>query len=259
MRIPILEGERCRRPVDATGVTEVMVNRAFVTRYLSGRSAVGLHIAGGSPDRITGVVGDAREVGLERAPVPMIYACFSAPTPIPLFLARTRGDPQAAVTAVRARLRQLEPLRSVYEIAPLQTRIDEAYAQNRLRTIVLGLFAVTALFLMCLGVYGTLSYVVSLRRREAGLRIALGASRIGIVRQFVGYALRVVGLATAAGFLLSLAFAAALSGMLFGVSPLDPVTLSGVILLVVAVASMAALVPAVRAAMAEPAHVLRAE
>jgi predicted permease len=259
MRIPLLDGELCRRPVDATGITEVMVNRAFVTRYISGRSAVGLHLKSGSPDRITGVVGDAREVGLDRAPVPTIYACFSAPTPIPVFLVRTRGEPQAAVAAVRARVRQLEPLRSVYETVPLEARIDDAYAQNRLRTIVLGLFAVTALLLMCLGIYGTLSYVVSLRRREAGLRVALGASRIEIVRQFVAYALRVVGLATAAGFLLSLASATALSGMLFGVSALDPVTLFSVISVVVVVASMASLVPAVRAAMAEPAQLLRAE
>ena len=142
---------------------------------------------------------------------------------------------------------------------PLQARIDEAYAQNRLRTIVLTLFAATALLLTCLGVYGTLNYVVSLRRREAGLRVALGASRLGILRQFVGYALRVVCVATAIGFLLSLAFARALSGMLFGTSPLDPVTLSSVVMLVLAVGSLAALIPAARAAMAEPAQVLRAE
>ena len=257
--IPIVEGTRCRRTEDAAGTTEVLVNRAFVTRYVRGRQAVGLHIAGESPDRIVGVVGDAREIGIDRPAVPTIYGCFSASSPIPWFLVRTRGEPQAAVAAVRARLRQLEPLRSVYEAEPLQTRIDDAYAQNRLRTIVLVLFAGTALLLTCLGVYGTLNYVVSLRRREAGLRVALGASRFGILRQFVGYALRVVSIATAAGFLLSLVFARALSGMLFGTSPVDPVTLASVIGLVLAVGSLAALVPAARAAMAQPAQVLRAE
>jgi predicted permease len=259
LQIPVLEGELCRRPEDATGVTEVMVNRAFVAQYIRGRSAVGLHLAAASPDRIVGIVGDAREVGVDRPAVPTIYSCFAASSPIPWFLVRTRGEPQAAVASVRARLRQLEPLRSVYETVPLQARIDEAYAQNRLRTIVLTLFAATALLLTCLGVYGTLNYVVSLRRREAGLRVALGASRLGILRQFVGYALRVVSVATAVGFLLSLAFARALSGMLFGTSPMDPVTLSSVIALVLAVASLAALIPAARAAMAEPAQVLRAE
>jgi predicted permease len=259
MRIPVLEGELCRQPENSTGVTEVMVNRSFVTRFIRDRSALGLHLAGVTPDRIVGVVGDAREVGLDRVPVPTVYQCFSAPTPIPWFLARTRGEPEAAVAAVRAKLRQLEPLRSMYDSVPLAARIDEAYAQNRLRTIVLTLFAGTALLLMCLGVYGTLSYVVSLRRREAGLRVALGASRAGILRQFVGYAMRVVCVAVAVGFFLSILFATALSGMLFGITALDPLTLSTVIALVMAVASMAALIPAARAALAEPAQVLRSE
>jgi len=259
MRIPIQEGELCRRPEDANGSTEVMVNRAFAARYAEGRTAIGLHIASASPDRIAGIVGDAREVGIDRSPVPTVYSCFSAPTPIPWFLVRTRGEPEAAVAAVRATLRQLEPVRSVYDTVSLRTRIDEGYAQNRLRTIVLTLFAIMALLLACLGVYGTLNYVVSLRRREAGLRVALGASRLGIVRQFVGYALRVVCVATAAGFILSLAFARALSGMLFGTSPTDPATLSVVIALVLGVGSVAAIIPAARAAMAEPAQVLRAE
>jgi putative ABC transport system permease protein len=259
MSIPIQEGSLCRRPEDANGSTEVMVNRAFVARYVEGRTAIGLHIASASPDRIAGIVGDAREVGIDRSPVPTVYSCFSAPTPIPWFLVKTRGEPQDAVAAVRARLRELEPQRSVYDTVPLQARIDEAYAQNRLRTIVLTLFAIVALLLTCLGVYGTLNYVVSLRRREAGLRVALGASRFGILRQFVGYALRVVCVATAAGFILSLAFTRALSGMLFGTSPLDPATLSSVVALVLAVGSVAAIIPAARAAMAEPAQVLRAE
>jgi putative ABC transport system permease protein len=236
-----------------------MVNRAFVERFVEERTAIGLHLASASPDRIAGIVGDAREVGIDRSPVPTVYSCFAAPTPIPWFIVKTRGEPQTAVAAVRATIRELEPLRSVYDTVPLQGRIDEAYAQNRLRTIVLTLFAISALLLTCLGVYGTLNYVVSLRRREAGLRVALGASRLGILRQFAGYALRVVCVATAAGFLLSLAFARALSGMLFGTSPVDPLTLSGVIALVLAVGSVAALIPAARAAMAEPAQVLRPE
>jgi putative ABC transport system permease protein len=262
LQIPVLEGELCRRPEAAEGVSEVMVNRAFVTQFLRGRPAIGRHVAGlatNSPDRIAGIVGDAREAGIDRQPAPMIYACFSAPSPIPWFLVKTRGEPQDAVAAVRARIRQLEPQRSVYDTVPLQVRINEAYAQNRMRTIVLTLFAVMALLLTCLGVYGTLNYVVSLRRREAGLRVALGASRLGILTQFAGYALRVVCAATAVGFLLSLAFARALSGMLFGTSPLDPLTLSSVIALVLTVGSVAALIPAARAALAEPAQVLRAE
>jgi putative ABC transport system permease protein len=259
MQIPIVEGELCRRPEDARGVTEVMVNRAFAGRYIRGRAAVGLHLAAASPDRIAGVVGDAREIGIDRNPVPTVYQCFSAGTPIPWFLARSAARRGVPIEDIRRTLRNIDPQRSVYDVMPLDERIGGVYAPTRVRTILLALFAITALLLACLGVYGALSYVVSLRQREAGLRLALGASRLGIIRQFCGHALRVIGAACVCGLLLSAAFTRALSGMLFGVSPLDPLTLSGVVALVLAVASIAALLPSARAAFAEPAQVLRGE
>lgn len=259
MQIPILEGELCRRPEDARGVTEVMVNRAFAGRYIRGRAAVGLHLAATSPDRIAGVVGDAREIGIDRDPVPTVYQCFSAGTPIPWFLARSAARRGVPIEDIRRTLRNVDPQRSVYDVMPLDERIGGVYAPTRVRTILLSLFAITALLLACLGVYGALSYVVSLRQREAGLRLALGASRLGIIRQFCSHALRVIGAACVFGLLLSAAFTRALSGMLFGVSPLDPLTLSGVVALVLAVASIAALLPSARAAFAEPAQVLRGE
>lgn len=110
----------------------------------------------------------------------------AAPLLAPWFLARTQGDPSGLAGAVRLKLKDLEPLRSVYDIAPLEQRIGDAYEQNRLRTLLPTLFAATALFLACLGLYETLSYVVSLRRREVGLRLALGALRGEIIRQLVG-------------------------------------------------------------------------
>lgn len=137
------------------------------------------------------------------------------------------------------------------------SRIDNAYAQNRLRTTLLVAFAATALLLACLGVYGTLSYLVSLRRREIGLRLALGAARAGILRQFLSLAVRVVAGAGACGLALSFASGRALSGMLYGVSPSDPVTLASVAGLVLAVATLASLVPAARAALVEPMRTLR--
>jgi ABC-type antimicrobial peptide transport system permease subunit len=125
--------------------------------------------------------------------------------------------------------------------------------------VLLVLFAMTALSLACVGLYGTLSYVVSLRRREVGLRLALGALRSDIIRQFVMQGLRVASLACVCGLVLSAAFTRILSGMLYGVSPSDPVTLSSVIGLVLVVAALAALVPATRAALLEPMRVLREE
>jgi putative ABC transport system permease protein len=267
MRIPLLAGEPCRRSSPAAGqgrpaAPEVMVNRSFAETYLSARpSPVGLHIrdvtSQASPSRVAGVVGDARERGLHREPGPVVYWCLSAPNPTPYFLVRTQGDPTAVASAVRLKTKELEPLRSVYDVAPLEERIDGAFAENRLRAVLLTLFAAAALSLACVGLYGTLSYVVSLRRREVGLRMALGAVRGAIAGHFAAQGLRIVGLACACGLILSAASSRLLAGMLFGVSPSDPVTLAGVVGTVVAVAALAVLVPAVRAASTEPMQVLR--
>jgi putative ABC transport system permease protein len=263
MGIPLIGGERCGDQARG-GTGDVVVNRAFASRYLAGwPSAVGLHLStddGSSPPaRIVGIVGDARERGLDRDPGPTVYTCFSAPNPTPYFLVRTHTEPAAHAQAVRLKMKELEPARAVYDIAPLEERIGDAFTQNRLRTVLLVLFALTALSLACVGLYGTLSYVVNLRRREVGLRLALGAARSDIVRQFLGQALRVAGVACVCGLVLSIAFTRALSGMLYGVSPSDPLTLSSVIAIVLVVSALAALAPATRAALVEPMRTLREE
>ncbi len=263
MQIPLVTGALCRDQTPTAGSTaEIMVNAAFAARYLSAESPVGTIVRTNPPAlmRVAGVVGDAREFALNQTPVPTYYLCRTAyATPALAFLVRTRGAPAAIAEAARAKIKQLEPLRAVYDVAPLAKRIGEQFAQDRLRTAALALFAGTALALACLGVYGTLSYVVSLRRREVGLRVALGARNRNIVAQFVAKALRVVTIACVAGLALSFVSARLLSGMLFGVSPSDPLTLAGVIGLVTVVAVLAALVPAMRAARVDPMQVLREE
>jgi predicted permease len=274
LRIPLLIGELCRRPTSSdwpeAATTEVLVNRTFADRYFQGTSVVGLHLTGGLdflvknghitgalPSRIVGVVGDAREAGVDREPAPTVYTCFSYPNPAPWHVIRTAGDPTAAVTAIRLRIRELEPARSVHDIAPLEARIGDAYAQNRLRTWLLSLFAITALALVCAGVYGTLAYAVSLRRREVAVRLALGALRTTVVTQLMGTSIRVVAAASLVGLGLALLFTRSLSTMLYGVTPTDPATLTGVVALVVTVASIAAAVPAARAALMQPMRALR--
>ena len=263
MQIPLVTGSLCRDQAPTAGSTvEIMVNAAFAARYLPAESPVGAIVRTNptTPMRVAGVVGNAREFALNQTPVPTYYPCRTAyATPALAFLVRTRGPPAAIAEAARAKIKELEPLRAVYDVAPLAKRIGDQFAQDRLRTAALALFAGTALALACLGVYGTLSYVVSLRRREVGLRVALGARNRNIVAQFVGKALRVVAIACVAGVALSFVSARLLSGMLFGVSPSDPLTLAGVIGLVTVVAVVAALLPAIRAARVDPMQVLREE
>ena len=260
LRIPLLEGTLCRR--QPFGSTELMVNSSFADRYLAGRPSVpGLHLANPNanvaPGRVAGVIGDVRERGIDQAPGPTVYFCSSAQGPTPYFLVRTQGDPAAIVQAVRLKLKELEPLRAVYDVAPLEDRIGDSFAQNRLRTTLLAVFAATALSIACVGLYGTVTYAVSRRRRESALRLALGASRRDIIRQFLGQGLQVTAIACACGLALSAIVARALSGMLYGVSPLDPAALSSVAGIVLAVTTLAALITATRGAFTQPMRALR--
>ena len=262
MQIPWLAGEQCTGS-ESEG-REMVVNQAFVRRYMASRPAVGATIRSGDsgtmPLRIRGVVGDAREFGARHAPVPIAYRCFTMFAYPPLaFLVRTAGDPLAQVEAIRAKLAEIEPGRSIYDVMPLTERIGNEYASDRLRTILSTAFAAAALLLVSLGVYGTLSYIVSLRRREVGLRMALGALQGSIVSLYLGKAMRIVVTACIAGLILAFLVSRAVSGVLFGVAPTDPLSLAGAVVLVLGLAAVAALLPAARAASVEPMVVLREE
>lgn len=264
--VPLLSGGLCERPDRPHDFAlEAMVNRSFANRYFEARSPVGMilkpltNAPASAFMRISGVVADAHETGIDRDVVPVVYACNGAPTPLPWYLLRTRGDPAALAGVIRLKMKEVEPLRPVYDVKPLEQHIGDAYSEIRLRTVLLSLFAGAALSLACLGVYGTLSYIVNLRRREVGLRVALGSPQSTVVSRFLSKAVRVVGVGCLAGLLLSFGLTRALSGMLFAVSPLDPTTLGAVVLLVLAVAALAALLPAMHAARIDPAVALREE
>ena len=159
--------------------------------------------------------------------------------------------------AVRRQIHELEPARSVYAMMPLQAHLDESFSDNRLRTRLLSLFAITAVSLACIGLYGTLSYLGRLRQREVGVRLALGALRSNIIGRFLLQGLRAAVLGCAAGLALALGCTRFLHSMLYGVSAVDPVTYAGVVGLILLVAATASLAPAVRAARVEPVKVLR--
>jgi putative ABC transport system permease protein len=260
LRIPLLAGEFCRDD----GPPGAVVNRSFVNTYMPVRQAIGTHLTAAEGSffpqaEIRGIVGDARETGLDRAPGPTVYWCYASMQPGIHFLARTHGDPLALAEPIRRKLRELEPARSVFDVTPLSERISGAYAENRLRTILLAFFAVTAVLLACVGLYGTLSYLVSVQQREVGLRLAVGALRRQIVGQFLVQGLRTSVLGCIAGLALAVVFSRLLKGMLYGVSTTDVLTLAGVVAVVLGVSTAASLLPAVRASRLEPMQVLRDE
>jgi len=258
-KIPLLAGEMCRAEA---GVSPMMVNRAFANVYFNGGSPVGKHLS--QPGNIyvpssviRGVVGDAREMGMDREPVPTVYWCSAASQPGTHFMLRVRGDPRAMSETVRRTMRDLEPIRSIYDVSPLTDQISDGYAENRLRTILLAFFAAAAMLLACVGLYGTISYIVNIRKREVGLRLALGAMRTRIVGQFLSQGLVVSAIGCLTGLAIGAAFTRLLAGMLYGVSATDPLTLGSVVVLVLGVSLAASILPAIRAARLEPMQVLR--
>jgi putative ABC transport system permease protein len=284
LQIPLLAGELCRDPlmqqlpvssqalalgnrVEISRI-EVLVNQNFAQTYSAGVPAVGRHlrVIGNAflpPDKsgeIRGVVADAREEGMNHAPGPTVYWCMTTSGPDPFYLVRTRSSqPLTAATMLRKRIQEIEPTRSVFDITPLADRIDDAFAENRMRTVLLAFFAVTAIALASVGLYGTLSYSVNVRQREVGLRLALGALRGNIARQFLLQGLRVAAFGSAIGWMLAAGSGRLLAGMLYGVTPSDVMTLASAVILMLLVATAASLIPSLRAARLDPMHVLREE
>ena len=262
LNIPLLRGRACR---EGSPTKDVVVNRSFAAMYLGDSEAIGHALSQadnavtGLTGQIVGVAGDAREEGLNTLPMPTVYDCVTAGGPFPYYIVRTHGDPSLMAESIRQRLQQLEPSRSAYGIAPLQEKIDDVSSEPRLRTLLLTFFAVSAVSLACIGLYGTLNYLGRMRQREVGVRLALGALRGQIVMRFLLQGLRVSLAGCIAGLALSVAGGRLLAGMLYGVSPIDPATWLAVAALILLVATLASLFPAWRAARVEPVHVLRQE
>ena len=166
-------------------------------------------------------------------------------------------EPMMLAETLREKIHEIEPGRSVFNIKPLEEHLDATFAENRLRTVLLLFFALTAVSLASIGLYGSLAYSVNVRQREIGLRLALGALHAQIVKQVLIRGVAIAMLGCAVGLALAIAFSRLLAGMLYGVSPPDLPTLMAVTGLVLFVAVISSLVPAFRAARVEPMRVLR--
>ena len=260
LEIPLLAGGLCSAENDGSYTTAV-VNRSFVETYVGGRAPIGRRLKsdGGGEIEIRGVVGDARENGLHRSPIPTVYLCEGIAYPGTPFLIRTTGDAVNVAPVLRAAMKEADPRRAIYSVTTLDSRLADAKVGERALALLFTLFGGSALLLSGLGIYGTLSYVISVRRREVGLRLALGARRSRIVRRFLEQGLRVSLIGLSVGVVGTLLAGSALNSMLYGISSADTVTMTVVSLVVVVVAGTASLVPAFRASRFDPMQVLREE
>jgi len=270
MGIPVLEGRTFQRDDGVNGTHAVVVGRAFAQHWWPESSAIGRRLRFGFPDEdwweIVGVVGDVSIESLEEPPGEMIYFPPTFGTAERPFVqrtfdvvVRTAGSPLQFVPVLRRELRDLNPRIPLDNPRTMEEVFSGATARTSFTMALLGAASGIALILGLVGIYGVISYIVSQRTREIGVRMALGASaplvRGMVVRQ--GLTLTAVGVVVglvAAGLLSSL-----MSSLLFGVSATDPLTYGGVALALVAVAAAASWLPAMRAAGVDPSHALRAE
>jgi predicted permease len=249
---------------EAPGV--VVVNRSLARRFWPNESAVGKTLlAGNDPSdpgsyTVIGVVADIRHSGLSGGEVgPQMYRPALQHRARRYFLlSRTEGPPSAAVPAVRQALRSADSDLPV-EIRSMTSVVRENQLQWSLSTAFLGIFGGGALLLASLGIYGLISFSVAQRRRELGVRIALGATRGEIRKVVVGDGLRLTAFGLVLGLAAALALSRLLASVLYGVSSSDPLTLAGVLALFLGVAGVASYVPAERASRTDPVGVLKSE
>ncbi|MPZ17627.1 MAG: FtsX-like permease family protein [Luteitalea sp.] len=261
-----LEEGRFFREADTTSATRSMlVNETFAKTYFAdgkpptGRRFTGLLDDDGTIVEVVGVVADVLPADLDAEPQSRIYTAHGTRMKMgnATFVVKTEGDPTTVVPLLRGIVQQLEPSASLNQMGPLASKISASVAEPRFTTLVLGAFALLALALATTGLYGVLSYNVAQRRREIGVRAALGATRGDLVQMVLreGLTVTVIGLAVGAAVA---AFATrAMASVLFGVAPLDAIAFSVAPILLVVVAYVACLIPAWRAAGIDPAEALR--
>jgi putative ABC transport system permease protein len=266
-----LKEGRLFRAEDVTSASRpILVNESFAKTYFTdGRPATGRRFAGLFPRwlgpdvvvEVVGVVGDMLPADLDGGRQPQIFVAEGGKAHIGhvTLVVRIDGDAAAIAPMVQRVVRQVTPGATVERLGPLGEKMSASIAGPRFTTAVLMVFALLALALAATGLYGGLSYDIAQRRREIGVRTALGATRGDVVRMVLREGLTPTMVGLVAGVLLATLLTRAMASALFGVGPLDPVALSAAPLLLLAVAFIACLIPARRAIADDPVEALRAE
>jgi predicted permease len=264
MGIPVLAG-RSFGPQDRLGSPRVViVNESFVKKYSPSRNVLGRTItvlwSNQAPTEIIGVVGDVRYDGLTTDPAPTVYLPHAqTPGYIMHLVVRTPGSAAPLVTAIRRLVGQLDPTQAITAVKPMEDYLSEEMARPRLYASLVGAFAALALLLASIGLYGLVAYIVGQRTHEIGIRVALGAQRISVLRMVMQQGVQLVLAGLVIGLAGALLLGRVVSTLLFGVTATDPLTYAVVSLVLVTVALAAAAIPARRAALLDPTVALRCE
>ncbi|HEX6624897.1 MAG TPA: ABC transporter permease [Pyrinomonadaceae bacterium] len=266
MDVPLLRGRPFSEQDKADSPAVVIVNQTFADRLFPGEDAVGKRLLLPSvqrpPIEIVGVVADEKVTALDAATTPVVYGPFQQdPDRTLSVVVRTSADPGGVFGAVRGEIRSLDPNLPVYDIRTMQQVIDRSPSifLRRYPAFLISTFAAVALVLAVIGIYGVISYTVTQRTHEIGLRMALGAQSGDVLRMVLWQGLKLILLGLAAGLAAAFALTRLMSNLLFGVSATDPLTFTGISLLLTAVAALACYLPARRATKVDPMVALRYE
>jgi len=250
----------------------VVINQTAAQKFWPGENPIGTqlrHMDSQNPMpwiTVVGIVGDVRQVALDAPARPEIYFPYTqqekfAPGAFnPEYLTvRSANDPASLAKAVRGQIWAVDREQPVAGVMPLENLVEENLAPRRTQTSLLGAFAAIALILAALGIYAVLSFVVAQRTREIGVRVALGAKSSDVMRTVLSQGLKLFAIGAALGLLAAFALSRVLQNSLYGVSPSDPLSFGGVLLLLAGVTALACYVPARRAMQVDPMVALRYE
>ena len=270
LKVPLIKGRNFTDQDDAGGQPVVIVDEEMVKRYWPNSDPIGKRVTFNNPQRdsvvrwmtVVGVVGHTKHAGLDdKARVQMYHPShrYGFTTNSMSFAIRADGDPTRVLPAARAALHAIDPDVPIYDISTMDANITNSMGQRRFAMMLLGLFAVMAVVLASIGIYGVMSYSVTQRAHEIGIRMALGAARRNVLRMVMGQGLVLVGAGVLIGVVGAFALTRLIASQLFGVRPTDPATFISVALTLVGVAALATFVPAMRATRVDPVVALRDE
>ncbi|HEY6187281.1 MAG TPA: ABC transporter permease [Pyrinomonadaceae bacterium] len=265
---PVLRGRAFDAHDNESAPLVVLVNQSLVRRDFEGEEPLGKKInfgatrADGQPIwyEIVGVVADVRSLELNSEPTPEIYTsslqdAFAGMS----YVVRTQTEPESLIPAVREAVREVDKAQPVADFKEMEQIVSEAAAQPRFNSLLLGIFASVALLLAAAGIYGVMSYSVTQRTHEIGIRMALGAQTRDVIKLVVGQCIRLTFVGLAFGLVCAFASTRVMATLLYGVKPTDPWTFAGGALLLTLVALLACYLPARRAAKVDPLVALRYE
>jgi len=262
--IPLRRGRLFTEAEQQTENRHAIISETLARRFFPNQDPIGQHLLvswyGEGADEIIGVVGDTKMVTMEEEMYPAIYYPYSrTPYSSNTIVVRSAGSPSLVASSLVQAVHQIDPDLPVSNLRSMDDVIARSMAQRRIVMVLLAVFAAVALLLATVGIYGVMSYMVSQRTQEIGIRMALGADRGEVVGMVLVQALRLAAGGLAAGCIAAFALTGLLRTMLYDVRPTDPITFAGVAAVLLAVAAVATAVPAMRATRIDPLMALKAE